>query len=185
MPTAKPSPTAIPIPTPTPEPLGPTGGELMGACSNFPVALAAPYDKGTYHPLVVVDNSVPTYPDLSTEYATNSQWRDGTWTSPIQLVICVGADKPVRLANCGQYIRRSDGKRGFTYTWRHARTLTVIVAATGKKLTAKTLYGTAPGCKEVVSVPSDSNPPWARYGSEVSAASIDNYAGAISRQLVK
>ena len=159
-----------------------TMGDLVGVCSNFPAAGAAPYNKGRSHPVVVVDATIQS---LNSTYDINSSWFASSWPSPIQLVVCVGADGRKSAGSCGLYKRASDGKIGTLIKYKHSRTLTVIVAGTGKKLQTKVLYGPVPNCDQTESVSMDAAPPWGIYGSVVSDAAINSYAMAVSKQLSK
>ena len=174
-------PTEEPTPTPVPTMAGPTAADLLNACANAAVPLAAAYSKGRTHPLVVVDNADPEIPAMG-EFDINSKWSDDLWATPIELVVCVSADKLKSAGSCGTYQRASDGKIGQVIKYRHTLTISVIVASTGKRLQTKVLYGPIPNCDQSETVTS-ANPPWPIYGSLVSADAVNSYAEAVARQL--
>lgn len=179
-PTPGPTPTAAPTPTPDP------AIELAAACEGTPVPWAAPY-AGKLHPLVVVDiDGIPA------SYAINKKWRNGTWTSPIQLVVCVPdpTEASVKVGSCGRWQRQSDNVGGELMQYRYRSTIRVVVAKTGKILQKSALYGSVPPCGDAPedqwSIPDmGDDPPWHLFGVEVTPAQIDKYATTVSKQAVK
>lgn len=188
-----PSPTPTPTPVPTPTPLPPvTEDQLMAACDGTPIPGAAKYVSGV-HPLIIVYDSnfsgsgAPEWAidkDPYYNYPINAQWYQGLWTGPIQLVVCVPAEKPVKVSSCGNYKRDSDGKVGAVITYKYGETVRVVVAATGKVLQSTTIYGSSPSCAKSFPDPGAS-PPWRVYGSDPSDATINKYATTVSTQKVK
>jgi hypothetical protein len=176
-------PTEGPTPTAEPTAEGLVAGSLLAACGNTPAPLAAAYSKGRSHPLVVVDDATSGWRTMG-GYDINSKWTGGLWPTPIELVLCVGADKTKSAGSCGLYKRGSDGKIGSVVKTRHTVTVTVIVAQTGKRLQTKVLLGPIPNC-DASEMVSSGNPPWPIYGSLVSTEAINSYAEAVSRQLSK
>jgi hypothetical protein len=190
--TPTPAPTASPAPTPAPE------DELIGACRHGrPVPWAAPY-AGKVHPLVVVeqwwgDSWYHDYPSdieaIEPSYAINAKWRKGTWTSPIQLVVCVPDPEATsaQVRSCGRGWKRTDGVTGELLTWQYRSKIRVVVAATGKTLQSKVLFGSVPPCggEGASLLDLDVDPPWKKYGMAVTAAQVNKYATAVSTQKVK
>jgi hypothetical protein len=185
---ATPAPTDAPTEAPTPEPtpvITPAPGfatpeELAAVCAGTPIPLAAKY-AGAHHPVVLIDNSDPAYAHLDASYTTNSVYLDDPFNTEIQLVLCVG--KPVYVkfgASCGTYKRVSDGKIGNVYRYKHQTTITVRVAQTGKKLTARTLYGSVATCGQQVMITS-APPPWGIYGAAVTPEQIDAYGKSVAK----
>jgi hypothetical protein len=179
-------PTRTPSVTTVPTVSGPSSVDLMSICADGPAQPASgagPYTKGRNHPVVVVDAGTPTtQPTLAMTYDINARFLNRTWTTPLELVICVAPDKVKSAGSCGLYKRASDGKIGTVVKYRHSVALTVFVASTGKRLQVKVLYGPVPNCDQTESV-SSGNPPWGIYGSLVSSDSINTYALAVARQL--
>jgi len=197
---ATPTPTATPsTPTPTPAPTPTREEQLLAACRHAkPVSWAAPYG-GKVHPLVVVedwrgDTWYSDYPAnidvVDSSYAINLKWRNDTWTTPIQLVVCNPDPNKtsVRVASCGgNWKRESDGVVGELLKYQYRSKIRVVVAKTGKTLQTKTLYGTVPPCGGggASSLDLDVKPPWKKYGYEVTAAQVSKYATTVSKQAVK
>jgi hypothetical protein len=102
----------------------------------------------------------------------------------IQLVLCASQPTLVKTGSCGQYKRSSDGKVGYVYKYKQARTLTVYSIKTGKKVTAKTLYGASASCSQSFDI-QFSSPPWKVSGGPVSDQAILDYADVISRMKAK
>jgi hypothetical protein len=160
---------------------------LEAACDGTPVPWAAPY-AGKVHPLVVVDSWVQR---IDTAYAINQKWHNDTWTSPIQLVVCVPdpAKASVKAGSCGRW-KRTDGTVGELGQYRHKSTIRVVVAKTGKTLQSKVLYGSVPPCGDAPadtwSIPDmDEDPPWHLFGVEVTSAQVNKYATSVSTQPVR
>jgi hypothetical protein len=175
-----PPPTPTPVPTPTPE------EALVAACDGTAVPWAGPY-AGKVHPLVVVDTE-----GLSASYAINKKWRDDTWSSPIQLIVCApdGTDDSVKVGSCGRWKRQSDGVWGELVQYRYKSTIRVVIAETGKTLQRKALYGSVPPCgnapEDQYSIPDmNEKPPWHLYGVEVTPSQVQKYATAVSTQKVE
>lgn len=182
MPSPEPTATATPEPTPTPDP----ADELAAACEGTPVPWAAPY-AGKLHPLVVVDTE-----GITASYAINKKWRNGTWTSPIQLVVCVPdpTAASVKVGSCGRWQRQSDDVGGELLQYRYRSTIRVVVAETGKTLQKKVLNGSIPPCGDAPedqwSIPDmGEDPPWHLFGVEVTPAQVNTYATTVSKQPVK
>ncbi len=180
------TPTPTPEPTTTPEPTA-TEDALVAACSGTPVPGAAPY-AGKVHPLVVVD----TWADwIDASYAINKKWRDGKWTSPVQLVVCAPDPQKakVRVGSCGRTWKRTDGVVGELVRYRYKSTLRVVVASTGKTLQSKVLLGSIPPCggsaSKYSSLDLSVKPPWKIFGFEVTDSQVSKYATAVSTQAVK
>ena len=176
------TPTPTPQPTPTPDP----ADELAAACDGAPVPWAAAY-SGKVHPLVVIDSD-----GIPTSYGINKSWRNGTWTSPIQLVVCVPdpAEASVKVGSCGRWQRESDKVGGELLQYRYKSTIRVVLAKTGKTLQRKALYGSFPPCGDAPedqwSIPDmGDDPPWHLYGIEVTPAQVNAYAIEVSKQPVK
>jgi hypothetical protein len=190
--TPSPAPTPTSVPTPTPE------DQLIAACRHGkPVPWAAPY-AGKVHPLVVVeqwwgDSHYSDYPSdidvVDASYAINAKWRKGTWTSPIQLVVCNPDPKAaaVRVASCGRAWKRTDGVTGELLLYQYTSKIRVVVAATGKTLQSKVLRGNAPTCGdgEYSLLDLDVDPPWKKFGLAVTPAQVSKYATTVSKQKVK
>ena len=178
-----PTPTPTPEPTPTPDP----EQVLVAACYGTPVPWAAPY-AGKTHPLVVVDTGLD---GIFMSSAINKKWRDGKWTSSIQLVVCApsGDEARVKVGSCGKNWRRTDGVKGELVRYRYKSRIRVVVAATGKTLQSKTLYGSVPPCggskSKYSSLDLSVKPPWKIFGFEVTDKAINKYATAVSTQKVK
>jgi hypothetical protein len=102
----------------------------------------------------------------------------------IQLVLCASQPTLVKTGSCGMYKRSSDGKVGYVYKYKQARTLTVYSIKTGKKVTAKTLYGASASCSQSFDI-QFSSPPWKVSGGPVSDQAILDYANVISRMKAK
>jgi len=193
-PTAPPAATAAPTPTPTPTPTyhnpwgtispawtpdpdwtptappwEPQTGDLASICAGHGAPLAPKY-TGTSHPVAVLDYSDPSYPEIIGVAGPEGQ---------VQLVVCVGAGALVKVGSCGRYMRASDGVIGYLYKYKQARTATVMVASTGKRLTVATLYGNPASCNDTFSI-SYSKPPWKVSGGPVTEAQIMAYAKAVS-----
>jgi hypothetical protein len=174
------APTPEPTPVVTPLPGFATPEQLAAVCAGTPIPLAAKY-AGAHHPVVMIDNSDPAYVHLDSSYTTNSVYLDDPFNIEIQLVLCVGKPAYAKFgASCGQYKRVSDGKIGSVYRYKHQTTITVRVAQTGKKLTARTLYGTVATCKDRVMITS-APPPWGIYGAAVTPAQIDAYGLSVAK----
>jgi hypothetical protein len=182
VPTIEPTPTPIPTATPPP-PV--TEDQLAAACAGTPIPGAAAY-SGSLHPLVV--NYVDAAGDWVVEmykfsyfYPINAKWYDGTWPGAIQLVLCVPAEKAVKVGSCGRYKRAGDGKVGEVIRYKESVTVRVVVALTGRTLQSKTFYGTVPACSKSLPDPG-TNPPWRIYGNDPSHSAINKYAVAVSTQ---
>lgn len=205
-PTPTPSPSLIPLATPsstplpvcyphcneapTPTPLPPvTEDQLVAACTGVPIPGAAKYVSGV-HPLVVVAATDSSWEldgwadNLAYTYPINNQWWGDLWTGPIQLVVCVEAQKAVKVSSCGNYKRDSDGKVGAVVRYKYSETIRVVVAQTGKALQSTTAYGTIPSCAKSFPDPG-ANPPWRVYGNDVESSKINNYVKSVSTQKVK
>lgn len=195
---ATPTPTPTPVPTPTPAPTPTPEDQLIAACRHGkPVPWAAPY-AGKVHPLVVIeqwrgDSWYSDYPSdieaVDPSYAINAKWRKGTWTSPIQLVVCVPDPEAaaVRVASCGRAWKRTDGVTGELLLYQYTSKVRVVVAATGKTLQSKVLRGNAPTCGdgEYSLLDLDVDPPWKKFGLAVTPAQVSKYATTVSKQKVK
>ncbi len=191
-PTPTPAPTPTPVPTPTPE------DQLIAACRHgTPVPWAAPY-AGKVHPLVVIeqwwgDSWYSDYPSdievVAPSYAINAKWRKGTWTGPIQLVVCVPDPEAtsVKVRSCGRSWKRTDGVVGELLIYQYKSKIRVVVAATGKTLQSKVLVGTVPPCGGGGSslLDLDVDPPWKKFGYAVTPAQVSKYATAVAKQAVK
>jgi len=160
-----PEPTAAILPTPTPAPQ-PTDSEVAAACGSVAVPGTAKY-TGSLHPLVVVEYNGDIWTvGTGSSYAINDKWYGSEWTSPLQLVVCVGSLGSKSISRCGKY-RTTSGQTGYVYRYQYYRNIRVALATTGKTLQTKTILGGgAPACRDILSVPADTSPPWRIYGAE-------------------
>ena len=179
-----PEPTATILPTPTPAPQ-PTDSEVADACKSVAVPGAAKY-TGSLHPLVLVNYNGDIWTVGSgSYYAINDKWYGSEWTSPLQLVVCVGALNSKKISSCGRY-KTSSGQAGYVYRYQYYRNIRVALATTGKTLQSKTILGGgAPLCRDILSVPAGTSPPWKIYGDEPDDGSFNAYATAVSTQKAK
>jgi hypothetical protein len=182
--TLEPTPSPTPVATPTPTPKA-TADEIKAACAGKPVLEAAKY-AGTLHPLAAVywSGASDGAWTLDHVYDIDAKWFGDLWPSPIQLVVCVGESKEVRVSSCGTYRRSSDNVVGQLVRNRLAEVVNVVVASTGKTLQSKTFYGTTPKCAFDVEI-LGGNPPWAIHGTAPDDVAINQYATSVSTQAVK
>jgi hypothetical protein len=168
--------------------------ELTAVCGGEPAPGAAPY-AGEVHPLVVLEKNYKGlwggfYPtaDSVSYYEVNAMWHDGSWSGPIQLVLCLASDFDVRVESCGTYVRESDGKVGEVVRYQRQDTVRVVAAGTGKTLQTKAFLGAMPPeCSNSVEIVSFMNlpPPWRMIGDYVPPETINAYAVSVSTQTVK
>jgi hypothetical protein len=179
--TEVPTPTLVPTPTPIPKP---ADSDIEGVCASKPALGTAKY-AGSLHPLVVVDfNGDIWRVDSGSSYAINDKWYSDSWTSPLQLVVCVGALNSKLTSSCGRY--RTSSTSGYVYRYQYYRNIRVALATTGKTLQTKTILGGgAPTCAQIISVPAGESPPWRIYGAEPADGSFNAYATAVSTQKAK
>jgi len=94
--------------------------KLIAACDKgTPIPEADTYTS-TVHPLVVLyyEPAGPTVAGFSprtppiTATTSNTKWKLDGWPGPIQLVVCAGAEKPVKIGGCPYTYKRTDGKVG-------------------------------------------------------------------------
>jgi hypothetical protein len=183
--------TAAPTPAPTATPLAPpAAAEIVALCAHrTPVPDAAPY-AGDVHPLLVAWTefngswTVDAQHWNNMEYPIDQKWVTHAWSSPLQLVACVGIVTLHKVGSCGSYKRSSDGVVGQVIRYRGSATVRIVAAATGKVLSSKTFYGVLPSCADSLGIISGA-PPWELDGSGPGVTDIDNYASAASTQVVK
>jgi hypothetical protein len=165
----------------------PTDSQVINVCGSHPIATAAKY-AGSYHPLVIVvdETSYGWSVDdgYSTTYSVDDRWVTNSWTSPLQLVVCVGAETAVRVSSCGYY-NAEDGAYGQVVRYKYSKAVRVKVAKTGKTLQSKTFYGSTPSCSSSFTVPWGAPPPWKIYGGDPNDSSINTYATKVSTQKAK
>jgi hypothetical protein len=192
-------PTVEPMPVPTLEPTATptpsvTEDELIAACDKgTPIPEADTYTSAV-HPLVVLYYE-PTGPDsgwiLSSyaanhSYDINTKWELDGWPGPIQLVVCAGAEKPVKIGGCPYTYKRTDGKVGTIIRYKQTITVRVLVASTGKTLQSKTFTGSSPGCADSITTDDlRDNPPWHLIGAAPADSTINGYATTVSTQKAK
>ena len=183
-PTPPPTPFRKPTPTPVPAPTIPSSYWLWQVCSGHPLS-GSPAYSGAVHPLVVAEVDYSgTWTASLYDFPINNNWYNGKWTKPLQLVVCVGAEKNIKVRSCGRYTRSSDGKVGYIYTYKQSLTVKVMFAKTGKALQSKTFYGSAPACTQWMTIDS-TPPPWKVTGSYPSTSAINNWATGVSTQKIK
>jgi hypothetical protein len=162
----------------------PTDSDVADACKSVAVPGTAKY-TGSLHPLVVVQYNGDIWTIGSAySFAINDKWYGSEWTSPLQLVVCVGALGSKKISSCGTY-RTTSGRTGSVIRYQYYRNIRVALATTGKTLQTKTILGGgAPACRDILSVPT-SSPPWRIYGDEPDDGSFNAYATAVSTQKAK
>jgi hypothetical protein len=176
------SPTATPEPTPTP---GITTEQISDICDNSTAITAATAYGGKVHPLVLVTSVAAGWlVDASGDrYSIDKKWGAGEWANDLQLVLCVGEAETQNMGKCsGTYTRVGDGATGKVVRYRFYQKVTVVVAATGKPLQSKTIYGTTPTCAKNVSIPATGSGPWQIFGTEDLNDAINSYAVSVSTQ---
>ncbi len=108
-------------------------GQVAAACSGMPVPEAEPYG-GAVHPLYVVTGGDVQRADQQrysfASGALRTAWLREAWTSPLQLVVCVGGQDRVKIESCGKYMSNF-GKSYEVIRYRLVRTVTIVDAATG------------------------------------------------------
>jgi hypothetical protein len=180
--TEVPTPTLVPTPTPIPKP---TDSDIEAVCASKPALGTAKY-AGSLHPLVVAEYNGDIWTvESGSSYPINDKWYGSEWTSPLQLVVCVGALNSKKISSCGKYTSTS-GQTGYVYRYQYYRNIRVALATTGKTLQTKTILGGgAPLCRDILSVPAGTSPPWKIYGDEPDDGSFNAYATAVSVQKAK
>lgn len=185
------SPTSAPTPTPAPSPWSsgwPLHGSdasavdaesaLRAACSDgTPVPGAAPY-AGKVHPLIVVDQQGHW---SGFDINHGFPWSPWSWSSPIQLVVCVPANDEKKVGSCGTY-KNEAGEVAEVFRYKDSVTVRVVVAATGKALQRKVLANAAPKCLKDFWVSGTDG--W-QIIDEVTAEQVNEYATAVSTQKVQ
>jgi hypothetical protein len=179
--TEVPTPTLVPTPTPIPKP---ADSDIEGVCASKPALGTAKY-AGSLHPLVVADYNGDIWRvDSGSSYAINDKWYNDSWTSPLQLVVCIGGLNSKKISSCGKY--HTSSTSGSLYRYQYFRNIRVALATTGKTLQTKTILGGgAPACRDIISVPAGESPPWKIYGDEPDDGSFNAYATAVSTQKAK
>jgi hypothetical protein len=107
--------------------------QVAAACSGAAVPGSAPFG-GTVHPLYVVTGGDVQRADQQ-GYSFDSAdsrlaWLREEWTSPLQLVVCVGGSERMKIESCGDYAN-SYGQSFEVVRYRLVRTVTIVDAATG------------------------------------------------------
>ena len=180
--TPKPTPTPKPTKTPVPQP---NDGQLIYACGSRPIATAAKY-TGSYHPLVVVVNNGSSWSvddGSSPTYSVDSRWVANSWTSPLQLVVCLAPVATVKARSCGRFTD-SEGDSLVEVAYKYEQTARVRIAKTGAILQTKTFVGSTPKCDSNIWASSGTTV-WNIYGSAPSTSTINAYAIAVSKQKAK
>ena len=179
LPTPTETPTEMPTATPVP---GVSYDDMILLCDKGTKIAAAAKYGGKTHPLVLVTDTtqgweVDSYGD---RYAVDSNWTASVLAHELQLVVCVGTQGSKSAGACkNQYQRSSDGAIGKVTRYRYYLTIKVMVAATGKTLATKYLYGSTPACDSTISLPS-TPAPWRLYGTQVDDTAVNAYAVSVA-----
>jgi hypothetical protein len=120
--------------------------QVVAACSGAAVPGAAPYG-GSVHPLYVVSGRDVQRADQQ-RYSFDSDaerlaWLRDEWSSPLQLVLCVGSTDRVEVDSCGTYMDNF-GQPREVLRYRTTSVVTLVEAATGKTQRTETVPGPDP-----------------------------------------
>jgi hypothetical protein len=147
--THSPGSTAAPIVqivTPTPTPLPDFVHQVAGACHGFAVKEAVPYG-GSLHPVYVVSgDSVQRADQQRSSFDSDEDqltWLRAEWSSPLQLVVCIGSAAQVEVDSCGDYADPF-GQAFEVIRYRQVRGVTVVEAATGRTIRQDVVLGSDP-----------------------------------------
>jgi hypothetical protein len=141
------APAAIVIETPV-APAAPAtfDEQLVATCSGTAFPGASPYG-GSMHPLYVVSGRDVQRADRQ-RYSFDSDadrftWLRDEWSSPLQLVLCVGAKDRVEVDSCGTYADNF-GQSHEVLRYRITTVVRIVEAATGRTQRTETLPGPDP-----------------------------------------
>jgi hypothetical protein len=120
--------------------------QVVAACTGAAVPGAAPYG-GSVHPLYVVSGRDVQRADHQ-RYSFDSDaerlaWLRDEWSSPLQLVLCVGSTDRVEVDSCGNYMDNF-GQPHEVLRYRTTSVVKLVEAATGRTQRAETVPGPDP-----------------------------------------
>jgi hypothetical protein len=119
---------------------------VAAACKGAAVPGAAPFG-GSVHPLYVVVGGDVQRADQQ-RYSFNGAgerlaWLRAEWSSPLQLVVCVGSKDRVEIESCGSYMNNF-GQSFEVRRYRLKTEVTIVEAATGRTQRTDTVLGPDP-----------------------------------------